>query len=474
MMSEDREREFHLKSTKRRPPPPDEANLWSIAFKRVMDIARMSSARTGTHAPNRTTPAYKQRCAIRVTYSANKTSGQWRAHGRYIARESATHEQSRGQEGFGPAGYGIAIDSTLHQWQSTGDKRLFKLIISPEFGDRLDLRKFTRDLMTEMQRDLGTRLEWVAAEHHNTEHPHVHVALRGIDEKGRAFRLERNYLQHGIRRNAEDLATALLGYRTWHDAEEAQRREIHQKRYTSLDRILTSSGAEETSHGFVVNTAERKSKTERCALNARLLFLQKMGLAEHHDAERWLIRSDFETILRAMQRTDDRQRSLAAHAVPVSDPRLPSRVTDMATVRQLEGRVLGHGEEESSGQAYMMLEGTDHNIHFIYRNADLDAARKQGKLKRNSFVRLTSQLVDQVLRVKVLYFGNAELLLSNRDYLRNAARNLIKRGVVPSKNSIAGWLGQYDSKIAVVAKDFIIEHANHSMGRSPTYGMHEL
>jgi hypothetical protein len=57
-----------------------------------------------------------------------------------------------------------------------------------------------------------------------------------------------------------------------------------------------------------------------------------------------------------MQRTDDRQRSLAAHAVPASDPRLPSRVTDLGNVQQLEGRVLGHGEEESTGRTYMILE----------------------------------------------------------------------------------------------------------------------
>jgi type IV secretory pathway VirD2 relaxase len=124
----------------------------------------------------------------------------------------------------------------------------------------LNLKKFTYDLMAEMQRDLGTRLEWVAAEHNNTEYPHVHVALRGIDEKGRPFRMEREYIQHGIRRNAEDLATARPGYRTRHDAEEAQRREIHQKRYTSLDRTLTSDVAEGPSGGFIVDLAERKSQ----------------------------------------------------------------------------------------------------------------------------------------------------------------------------------------------------------------------
>jgi type IV secretory pathway VirD2 relaxase len=26
-----------------------------------------------------------------------------------------------------------------------------------------------------MEKDLDTGLEWIAVEHHNTEHPHVHV-----------------------------------------------------------------------------------------------------------------------------------------------------------------------------------------------------------------------------------------------------------------------------------------------------------
>jgi hypothetical protein len=39
--------------------------------------------------------------SLSFTYSANKMAGQWKAHGRYIARESATHETSRGHEGFG-------------------------------------------------------------------------------------------------------------------------------------------------------------------------------------------------------------------------------------------------------------------------------------------------------------------------------------------------------------------------------------
>ncbi len=451
MNNEEREREFRLRPPNPRRNQNDEARIWSIALKRVMHIGRLSGSRIGAQ-PKRAvaqSASFKQRCAVRVTYAKNKMPGQWEAHGRYIARESATQEECRGHEGFGPSADRVPIDATLHQWQTAGDRRLFKLIISPEFGDRLNLKKLVRGLMKEMECDLGTQLEWVAAEHHNTEYPHVHVALRGIDQKGRSLQLPREYVQHGIRKNAENLATAQIGYRTSRDAEEARRREVHQKRYTSLDRLLNSdrSGESGQIQTFAVDLRNRRSQTERCLLHARLLFLQKMGLSEPRTSSRWLIRSDFETILRAMQLTDDRQRSLAANGIAASDPRLPSRLTDINNVRELEGRVLGHGEEDSTGRTYMMLEGTDHQIHFIHRSPDLEVARRQGRLATNSFVRLTTQLLNQRFRTKVQNFGNADELLSNDDYLKNAVRKLLRKGRMPTETGIAGWLGRYERSL---------------------------
>jgi type IV secretory pathway VirD2 relaxase len=35
-----------------------------------------------------------------------------------------------------------------------------------------------------MERDLGTRLEWVAIDHYNTDHPHVHLLVHGRDARG--------------------------------------------------------------------------------------------------------------------------------------------------------------------------------------------------------------------------------------------------------------------------------------------------
>src|ERR1039458_2434607 len=137
-----------------------------------------------------------QRCAVRILYSKNASKGQWRAHGRYIARESASNEGV----GFNGAEESINIALRLAGWQKASDERLWKLIVAPEFGDRADLKLLTRDLIARMEKDLGTHVQWVAAAHYNTEHPHVHMALRGIGAEGGPLSLSKDYVKQGIDR----------------------------------------------------------------------------------------------------------------------------------------------------------------------------------------------------------------------------------------------------------------------------------
>ena len=128
----------------------------------------------------------------------------------------------------------------LQQWQAAGDERLWKVILSPEFGDRVDLERLTRDVLNRMEQDTGTQLEWVAVVHRNTEHSHVHVALRGRTSDGAPLQFRRDYIKEGLRAIAEDYCTRQLGYRTELDAAEAERREVSEKRFTSLDRSISS------------------------------------------------------------------------------------------------------------------------------------------------------------------------------------------------------------------------------------------
>ena len=90
------------------------------------------------------------------------------------------------------------VATTLEAWQSARDNRLWKIIISPEFGERVDLTQLTRDLRARMENDLGVRPEWVAVGHFNTEHPHVHVSLRGVAKDGEEIHLPPDYVQAAI------------------------------------------------------------------------------------------------------------------------------------------------------------------------------------------------------------------------------------------------------------------------------------
>src|SRR5712664_2556942 len=159
---------------------------------RLVQMSKRGKKTRGTHSASgngRAQRTFNQRVAVRVSYSANKNPGQWKAHGRYVARESAT--RGGRAAGFNATQQNLNIATTLDNWQKAGDERLFKIIVSPEFGDRLNLQQHTRELMKRIERDLGAQLEWIAAVHHNTEHPHVHIAVRGVDEKGMPLRLPR-------------------------------------------------------------------------------------------------------------------------------------------------------------------------------------------------------------------------------------------------------------------------------------------
>jgi type IV secretory pathway VirD2 relaxase len=64
--------------------------------------------------------------------------------------------------------------------------------------------------MSEMERDLGTKVEWIAVDHWNTEHPHVHVIVRGKGDDGQDLVISRDYISHGLRTRAEHLVTLEL------------------------------------------------------------------------------------------------------------------------------------------------------------------------------------------------------------------------------------------------------------------------
>jgi hypothetical protein len=186
-------------------------------------------------------------------------------------------------------------------------------------------------------------------------------------------------------------------------------------------------------------------------MRERLLVLKTMGLAEHAGPNLWRVRRDFEEVLRAMQRSADRQKTLAAHGELKSDERLQVVVTNLRDLTTLEGRILVHGEEESSGRTYLMLEGTDARVHYLYYTPEMEAVRNRGGLQTNSFLILQKQFSEGHPLLEIEELGHSEALLRNKRHFREKAQRLIKRGIIPREDGWDGWLGRYQKALRAAA-----------------------
>ena len=429
----------HFRLRPRRPRQDRANDKVPGGFVRLMQLFRATAKRAGVGSARRSGGPPKlasQRCAVRVSYSPNKTKGQWRAHGRYLERDSAIGEN----RAFGKESAQPGLSERLGEWQSSRDPRLFKLILSPEFGERLNLRQFTRDFMARLEERIGAPLEWAAAVHNNTEHPHVHVALRGV-AAGQELRLDKNLIRSGMREEAERLCTRALGYRTSEDIAQAQRREVGFARPTSLDRYIDKRSPRNQDADLVCPLFGPLNGLGQL-LSARLGVLAKMGLAKPNE-NGWIVRRDFLQVLKTMQQTGDRQKMLQQYGILMSDPRLPTVVTRLEDIESLEGRVLALVHDDMTGRPQMILEGTDGKVHFIPHAPEMEQLRADGHFAQNAFVSFTKN-GDVVL---VHDFGDAHAYLAS-DHLRDASKRLIQSGVMPIDTDYGGWLGRYHKAVA--------------------------
>lgn len=385
------EKPIRLHPRRSRPQDEGESKAWAKSFKSLIHIVRMTSTRTaaGRAGKGRTPRAqrsYRQRCAVRITYSGNRVRGQWAAHGRYLMRESA-REGPEGELGraYGPSGPITDLPAKLREWQSARDSRLFKLIVSPEFGDRIGLEQLVRELMRRMEADLGRKLEWAAVNHHNTEHPHTHIVLRGMAE-GQELRIDRDYIRNGVRGRAEDVCTEHLGFRTPADLAIARERDIDQPRFTGLDRQIASQRPERAGARFrlVVRGSDQGG------IGRRLFTLQQLGLARPIAQTEWEVQSDFDLVLRTMQAMTDRQRMIASYADRLSSPHLPVQYTPPSQITELRGRVIAHRLDDVSGRVLMVFEGTDRLVHLVPHNPGIERARAGGRLSPGHFAVITN------------------------------------------------------------------------------------
>jgi len=286
-------------------------------------------------------------------------------HLRYIEREGVGRDGEPGQA-YGPTTDNV--DLTAFEEDGRNDRHQFRYIVSPEDAEQLDdLRTYTRHLMSRMEADLGTRLEWVAVNHWNTDNPHTHVVLRGKDDTGKDLIISRDYIAQGMRERASELATEWLGPRTELDIQQSRLREVDQERWTSLDRTLQS----EAQGGLIhVNhpTDDPRHKQQRTLLIARLQRLQRMDLAHESAPGEWAVRAEAEQVLRAMGERGDIVRTMQRAMSGV--PRDLAVFEQGENYRPVVGRVAAKGmADELYDRGYLVIDGIDGKAHYVALSA---------------------------------------------------------------------------------------------------------
>lgn len=313
---------------------------------------------------------HRQPGARRAIVKQRAVRGGWKngrnaAHLRYIQRDGTSRDGERGQL------YSATedrADGDAFLGRGKEDRHQFRFIVSPEDGaDLSDLKAYTRDFMSQVETDLGTKLDWVAVGHYNTGHPHVHVIVRGKDDLGEDLVINGDYLVHGLRERASGLATLELGPVTEIEQRRTLAAEIDHDRFTRIDRAMAGE-ADGRFLDLRHEPAEPKRRFDRTLRLRRLAKLEKMGLATEHAPGVWEMSGKLEPTLREMGERGDiirsMQKALAVDGLE-RDP-LTFQIHEAAPETRIVGRVVDKYLSNELGENLtVVVDGIDGHTHHI-------------------------------------------------------------------------------------------------------------
>jgi type IV secretory pathway VirD2 relaxase len=345
-----------------------------------------------------------RRVIVRARYTriAGGDLGAARAHLKYILRDGVTRE---GQAGHLYDASDDRADGAAFLERSSQDPHQFRFIVSAEDSARLaDLKPFIRDLLAQMERDLETKLDWVAVDHFNTGHPHTHVVIRGRDDQGRDLVMARDYIAHGVRARAQGLITLELGPESELERLHKLCNEVGQERLTRLDRSLLGRAEDGI---LVVTTAEERDPMQQTLKIGRLRTLERLGLAQERQQGVWELDSQLEGKLR---RLGDRADKFRAMQQVLKELGIDRAAAAMALFERgprkapLIGKVLGTGlVDEITDRTWVVVDGVDGRVHY----ADLGRLRTTELPHRGMLVALAG---DQTSRGKPTSVPRLEVL----------------------------------------------------------------
>jgi type IV secretory pathway VirD2 relaxase len=351
-------------------------------------------ATSGRHSSERSRRAVVKARIVRL---AGKGARAAVAHLRYLQRDGTTREGERGSLYSAELD---AADGKAFLERGNEDRHQFRFIVAPEDGaEYQDLKPLIRRLMTQAEKDLGTKLDWVAVDHFNTGHPHSHVLVRGRDDQGKDLIIAREYITKGLRQRTVDLVNLDLGPRTDREIMRSNLREIGQERFTGIDRRLLRAVDPE---GLV--SPRHRDGVEQSLRAGRLATLARMGLADEEQRGRWRLAENIEATLREMGRRGDiiatLDREVRSRALAVSP--MDYAIYDPADgqAQPIVAQVLTRGlSDEETDREYLIVDAVDGRTHYVEigEGGGADMPIREGAIIRISPTPVEARDVDRTV-----------------------------------------------------------------------------
>ncbi|MGO8911395.1 MAG: DUF3363 domain-containing protein [Bradyrhizobium sp.] len=300
------------------------------------------------------------------------------AHLRYLERDGVTKDGEKGQVYSGERDL---EDGRAFLDRGREDRHQFRFIVSAEEGvDLADPRETTRELMKQMEADLGTKLDWIAVDHHNTGHPHTHILVRGITDDGKILNIAGDYIAHGVRERASEIVTRELGRQTELEVTKQLEREVETDRFTRLDRMLIAEQQGKEFSDLRPDQDMRDTfRQNRALLIERARKLERMGLATEVETGKWIVSPKAEPALRELGERGDiiktmhralEREGLAEHRHPGGYVLHREKMAERIVGRLLDK---GLGGDEMGERVRLVIDGVDGRVHHI----EMDAARAE-------------------------------------------------------------------------------------------------
>ena len=337
-------------------------------------------------------PSGSRKCLVKIAYTNLRGPAAAVSNSRkvaYIAREEATLLQK-------PEWEEATKNAPLYRYNADGTKvmlsgpeastllgeeGIIRIILSPE--DRnVDLSEFTNRFMSKsFFRATGVRTDcWCAANHYNTDHPHVHILVSRADPRVRQedrefsgtdgyIRFSRSYIRKGkAQSDAGRILTGFMGPRTDEEEKTISQGLVETRGLTRVDESIKKIlDKNPEGNGYILTLdrmAKVKDKRTKALIRRRMLWLKRHTADISYDPEKRLYRvaSDWYGKLQAQGHLKE---MLDEKDIPeITEDRMKAAVIDDQYTKPYKGVITGFRiSDEDPDRAIFTIEDEDGRIH---------------------------------------------------------------------------------------------------------------